>query len=155
MEQFITQFLIPTCGEGQINITSDISDWIKSNQIYRGLLVISTKHTSCSLIINENADPRVLHDLSAYMKSMVPEKGIRPLNSNEEIKSYTHADEGPDDMPAHIRTVLTSSNLSLSIDQNKLMLGTWQGIYLWEHRNRKNTRKLHLHAIGTTSKDLI
>ena len=111
-------------------------------------MVLSSQHTSCSLTINENADPRVLEDLSSYMRAIVPEKGIKPINKDERYVSYRHNDEGVDDMPAHIRTMLTNTSLSLSINKSKLVLGTWQAIYLWEHRHSSHSRNVYLHAIG-------
>ena len=148
MKQILAEIPFETDGEGFINITSDINNWIIKNQIFKGILVLSVKHTSCSLVINENADPRVLKDLSSFMKAIVPEEGIFPINQKGKLKNYLHSEEGKDDMPAHIRTMLTCTNLSLSINQKKLVLGTWQAIYLWEHRYSKIIRKLNLHAIG-------
>tara|TARA_Y100001968_G_scaffold80319_1_gene71470 strand:- start:2865 stop:3320 length:456 start_codon:yes stop_codon:yes gene_type:complete len=150
VKQIISEVIFKTNGEGFINITSQVNEWISSNKIDTGILVVSCKHTSCSLTINENADPRVLKDLSAYMKAIVPEKGFSSINLKEEWQEYLHSEEGLDDMPAHIKTMLTCSSLSLSIIKSKLVLGTWQGIYLWEHRYSKNSRHLNLHAIGET-----
>ncbi len=148
MQQVLSEITITTKGEGFINITQTIQDWISKEKILQGILVISIQHTSCSLIINENADPRVLKDLSSYMKALVPEEGFRPISGNGKQVKYLHADEGSDDMPAHIRSALTSSSLSLSINASKLLLGTWQAIYLWEHRRNRHTRKIFIHAIG-------
>ncbi len=151
MKQFISQLSIETKGEGFINITEAISNWIKANTIREGILVITSKHTSCSLIINENADPKVLKDLAAYMKAIVPENGFKSILKDEEMQEYLHSEEGIDDMPAHIRTTLTSSSLSISIQNSRLDLGIWQAIYLWEHRYSNNIRKINLHAIGEGS----
>ncbi len=148
MEQKLTELKIETEGEGFIDITSIINNWTKINNINKGILVISTKHTSCSLTINENADPKVLKDLSAYIKALVPEEGFKSMNGKGGNTSYLHSDEGIDDMPAHIRTSLTNCCLSLSIESGKLSLGTWQAIYLWEHRYSKHQRKICLHFIG-------
>ena len=148
MEQIISNLMFKTNGEGFTNITSDIENWIYKQKLNTGILLLSIKHTSCSLIINENADPRVLEDLSRYMKAIVPEEGLGKFYSDGDSKPYFHNDEGVDDMPAHIRTALTSTCLSLSVSQNKISLGTWQAIYLWEHRYFQNSRTLHLHAIG-------
>ena len=148
MEQILSELSIDTPGEGFIDITSAIKNWIANNKIQKGILVLFTKHTSCSLTINENADPRVLKDLSSYMKALVPEEGVKPISGKGDSISYTHDDEGVDDMPAHIRTTLTCSSLSLSINESELVLGTWQAIYLWEHRYSRHTRQLCLHAIG-------
>ena len=152
VEQIISQISIKTQGEGFINITDTINNWIKTNLIYTGILVITTKHTSCSLIINENADPRVLKDLSAYIKAIVPERGFKSILKDEDTKEYLHCEEGLDDMPAHIRTTLTSTSLSMSIQNSSLDLGIWQAIYLWEHRYSNNLRRINLHAIGKKTK---
>ena len=148
MKQIISEITIKTSGEGFVDITNIINEWISENDINQGILIISTKHTSCSLTINENADPRVLRDLSNYMKAIVPEEGFTSINGEGTKQTYLHFEEGIDDMPAHIRTMLTSCSLSLSIQNRELILGKWQAIYLWEHRYSKNNRKLHLHAIG-------
>ncbi len=113
-----------------------------------GLLTLYAKHTSCSLTINENADPRVLHDLQRWMDAVVPQDGSGPLNPDGTRIRYRHDDEGRDDMPAHIRTALTSQTLSLSVDGGRLLLGTWQGIYLWEHRSAAHKRRIACHAVG-------
>ena len=151
MEQVIEELICKTNGEGFTDITPHIDLWIKEQRIEQGLLVISTKHTSCSLTINENADPNVLKDLSAYMKALVPEEGFKSISGLENRKKYLHFEEGKDDMPAHIKTALTCSNLSLSINESKVVLGTWQAIYLWEHRHSSHIRKINLHAIGQIS----
>ncbi len=148
MEQILEELICQTNGEGFTDITPYIDLWIKESQLKQGIIVVSTKHTSCSLIINENADPNVLKDLSNYMKAIVPEKGFKSISGDGEKKEYLHSEEGIDDMPAHIRTALTCSSISLSVNQSKVLLGTWQAIYLWEHRYSKNMRKINLHAIG-------
>ena len=148
MEQILSDLTIDTPGEGFIDITSVINNWITKNKVRQGILVLSTKHTSCSLTINENADPRVLEDLTSFMRALVPEEGIKSFDGQSEYSSYRHNDEGTDDMPAHIRTALTCSSLSLSINECRLVLGTWQAIYLWEHRYSRHSRQLCLHAIG-------
>ncbi len=147
-EQALDQIKVQTTGEGFTNLTPQIKRWVSKTDIYRGVLHITALHTSCSLIINENADPCVLSDLSAYMKQLVPEDGIRTNLPNKLFIPYKHSSEGPDDMPAHIRTSLTCSNLSLSIEEGRIVLGTWQAVYLWEHRNSNNSRRINLHAIG-------
>lgn len=148
MEQILSELLVTTKGEGFTNITPKINQWIKESEISQGIIVISTKHTSCSLIINENADPNVLKDLSSYMKALVPEEEFTSINAKSQSYKYLHDQEGVDDMPAHIRTTLTSTCLSLSINESKLLLGTWQAVYLWEHRYSENLRKLNLHVVG-------
>ena len=150
MEQFLTEISIETNGEGFIDITDEINNWIREKDIHQGILVITSKHTSCSLIINENADPRVLEDLSSYMKAIVPEIGFKSILNKSGIQEYLHAEEGIDDMPAHIRTALTSSSLTISVKESKLNLGLWQAIYLWEHRYSNNFRKISLHSICET-----
>tara|TARA_Y100001968_G_scaffold50757_2_gene41566 strand:+ start:876 stop:1334 length:459 start_codon:yes stop_codon:yes gene_type:complete len=152
VEQFFSEINFETSGEGFINITSQINKWIASKKINAGIIVISIKHTSCSLTVNENADPKVLKDLSAYMKAIVPEKNFRSINGLGALTEYKHSEEGIDDMPAHIRTMLTCTNLSFSIKQGEIDLGIWQAIYLWEHRYSKNLRKLSVHAICETFK---
>ena len=148
MDQFLSEISIQTSGKEFVNISSEIKRWVIENSIKNGILILFLKHTSCSLIINENADPRVLKDLSNYMQSIVPEEGFKPISGMGKMRSYLHADEGKDDMPAHIRTSLTSTSLALSIQNQQIELGTWQAIYLWEHRSSSHIRKLNLHAIG-------
>ena len=148
MKQILYELSIETPGEGFTDLTSAINQWIEKSKIIKGILVLSIQHTSCSLTINENADSRVLKDLSSFMRSLVPEEGIRSINTQGEHLPYLHDDEGSDDMPAHIKTALTCSSLSLSINESKLVLGTWQAVYLWEHRYSKHSRKVCLHAIG-------
>jgi len=108
------------------------------------LATCHVKHTSCSLTINENADPRVLQDLAAFLDELVP-SGDR--------RAYLHDDEGPDDMPAHIRTALTATSLQLSFERGGLLLGTWQAVYLWEHRAHPHHRQLLLHLLGESPAD--
>ena len=153
MKQFISEISLETCGEGFTDLTNKINHWVLKTGIYQGIITITTKHTSCSLIINENADPKVLEDLSTYFKSLVPEGGFQFSNTQNKFFPYKHSEEGLDDMPAHIKTALTCSSLSLSINKNKLILGTWQAVYLWEHRYQKHFRKICLHAIGEDQKD--
>ena len=147
-EQLLDELVIQTKGEGFTDLTSDLNEWIKNSEIKQGVLNIIVLHTSCSLIVNENADPRVLSDLSTYMKSLVPEEGARPISGLGNLKGYLHSEEGKDDMPAHIRTSLTTTSLSLSINKKSLILGTWQAVYLWEHRYSSNLRRISLHALG-------
>ena len=154
MEIFNTSLEFRTNGKGFIDITENIATWIVSENILRGNLVISSLHTSCSLIINENADPNVLSDLLAYMDSLVPERKFASLNNEILEKQYKHSDEGLDDMPAHIKTMLTSTSLNLIIQNKKILLGTWQSIFLWEHRCSYKKRLIHLQAIGLKSKNI-
>ena len=148
MEQILSTLDFETKGQGFTEITKDINDWIQYKKFQKGILLIFLKHTSCSLIINENADINVLRDLSNYMHAIVPEEGFYPIDRSSKKIEYLHAQEGLDDMPAHIRTMLTSNNLSFSVVEGELKLGLWQGIYIWEHRTSNKSRSLQLHAIG-------
>jgi secondary thiamine-phosphate synthase enzyme len=98
--------------------------------------------------VNENADPRVLRDLATYLLALVPQEGVGSLSGHGDLQRYAHDDEGPDDMPAHIRTALTTTSLGLSFDRGRLVLGTWQAVYLWEHRACAHQRQLSLHLMG-------
>ena len=148
MEQVLSTLNFKTKGQGFTEITKDVNHWIQNKKLKKGILLIFLKHTSCSLIINENADNNVLKDLSAYMKAIVPEEGLYSIDRSSERIQYLHSEEGLDDMPAHIRTMLTSNNLSFSVVDSKLEIGLWQGIYIWEHRSSNKSRSLQLHAIG-------
>ena len=148
MKQFLSNLNFETKGQGFIDITQDINIWIKNKKLKQGILIIFLKHTSCSLIINENADINVLKDLSKYMKAIVPNEKFYPIDRSNTKIEYLHSEEGLDDMPAHIRTMLTSNNLSFSVNNGKLEIGLWQAIYLWEHRTSNKSRSLQLHAIG-------
>ena len=148
MEQILSTLDFETNGQGFTDITQEINHWIQCKKLQKGILLIFLKHTSCSLIINENADINVLKDLSAYMKSIVPEEGFYTNSRTRQKIEYLHSEEGLDDMPAHIRTMLTSNNLSFSVVNGKLEIGLWQAIYIWEHRTSNKSRSLQLHAIG-------
>ena len=128
---------LSTNGIDLYEITKTVAAWVNKIDASNGLLNISIQHTSASLLIQENADPTVLEDLKNYFLKSVP-------FNNE----YKHLTEGKDDMPAHIKASLTNSNLTLSILNNKLCLGTWQGIFLFEHRTSRKVRELVLHFIG-------
>ena len=128
---------IRTNGINLYEITNNIIDWINKINLSSGLLNISIQHTSASLLLQENADPTVLEDLKNYFLKLVP------FNDN-----YLHATEGYDDMPAHIKTSLTNTNITLSVIDKKLNLGTWQGIFLFEHRTSSKDRFINLHYIG-------
>lgn len=128
---------ISTKGKSLYKITSKIESIVAESGIKTGLCTIFLRHTSASLIIQENADPDVLVDLSNFLAKLVPESA-----------PYIHNAEGADDMPAHIRTALTHTSEQIPIAQNKLVLGTWQGIYIWEHRNRSQQRELVVHIMG-------
>ena len=129
---------ISTNGQKLYDFTEKTNDWIKDNGFKNGILNISIQHTSASLIVQENADPDVQTDLINYFDKLVP------MNN----KLYIHTAEGKDDMPAHIKSSLTNNQISLSIKNAELMLGTWQGIYLFEHRLEPHTRVLVHHFLG-------
>ena len=148
MEQVISSMLITTQGQGFINITNKVNKFIKLNNFSSGILILNVMHTSCSLTLNENADPNVLVDLSKYIESIVPYNSYKALNIESKRVSYDHYQEGEDDMPAHIKTALTNNSLSLSFQNKKLIIGVWQAIYLWEHRYEKKERLVNVHAIG-------
>jgi len=136
--QSFHELTIATRGRGLYEFTRDVENWLAQNKFRDGLLTVFLKHTSASLLIQENADPDVRRDLEAFFKRLVPDGD--PL--------FVHTAEGDDDMPAHIRTALTTVNLSIPVRAGELALGTWQGIYLWEHRIRPHTRRVALHFIG-------
>ncbi|MDF5727660.1 MAG: secondary thiamine-phosphate synthase enzyme YjbQ [Rhizonema sp. PD38] len=129
---------ISTTGKSLQNITPKIEALIAESGIESGLCTIFLRHTSASLLIQENADPDVLKDLANFMAKLVPESA-----------KYIHDTEGPDDMPAHIRTVLTHTSENIPINQGHLVLGTWQGIYIWEHRQRNHSREIVVHISGS------
>ena len=148
LRQNLRQLSLTTSGEGFTDLTTALNREIGESGLTMGVATITCLHTSCSLSINENADPRVLADLAAYMRSLVPQEGVRPISGTGALRPWIHDDEGVDDMPAHVRTALTDSNLSLSFESARLVLGTWQAIYLWEHRTQGSLRRLSLHLIG-------
>ncbi len=131
----IEQFSFDTPGQGLHEITSQVGSLVKGSGIHEGLCTLFLRHTSASLIIQENADPTAKRDLERWLNRLVPEGD--PF--------YSHDAEGPDDMPSHLKAALTATSLSIPIAQGKLALGTWQGIYLWEHRRRGSTRDLVVH----------
>ena len=138
MIQKFSEIKIDTEGQRLINISKKIDDFVEKSKINYGILNLSILHTSASLIIQENASKDVLIDLENFFNKLVP--------MNDSL--YLHTLEGKDDMPAHIKTSLTNTNLSLSIIENILKLGTWQGIYLFEHRIEKHLRSIFCHIIG-------
>jgi secondary thiamine-phosphate synthase enzyme len=137
MRQVQHQLSIATNGKGFVEITLPVKQWVAEQGIVTGLLTLYCRHTSASLLIQENADPDVQTDLESFFEDIAPE--TRP---------YVHNTEGADDMPAHIRTALTHTSLSIPIISSKLALGTWQGIYLFEHRRAPHQREVALHLIG-------
>ncbi len=138
MIQKFLSLKISTNGQKLYEFTDKTLDWIKKNQFNNGLINISIQHTSASLIVQENADPDVQTDLINYFDKLAPMKN----------DLYIHTTEGKDDMPAHIKSALTNNQISLSIKDKKLLLGTWQGLYLFEHRIESHTRTLIHHYIG-------
>ena len=132
------EFSTSTRGKGLYNITNQIKSWVTQQKVETGLLTIFIPHTSASIVIQENADPDVLHDLSDFFQRLVP----------EDDTNYLHRSEGSDDMPAHIRSALTQTQISIPVNSGNPSLGTWQDIYLFEHRNQSHTRLINLHLIG-------
>tara|TARA_B100000902_G_C26927674_1_gene724789 strand:- start:74 stop:541 length:468 start_codon:yes stop_codon:yes gene_type:complete len=148
MEQIFSKINFLTNGEGFIDITNKLNLFIQKNNFTSGILNLTSLHTSCSLTINENADPNVLNDLKKYMQSIVPYDCYSSLSKNTESIFYEHYQEGADDMPAHIKTSLTNTTLSLSFQKGEMILGRWQAIYLWEHRFHPKERSCSIHIIG-------
>ena len=138
MQQLFHEITLKTKGQGFYDFTDKTIGWLNNQKIKNGILNINILHTSASLVIQENADPKVLQDLKNFFDKLVP----------MDNKLYKHTTEGKDDMPAHIKSALTNNQLTLSIKNKKLMLGTWQGLYLFEHRLEQHTRMLSLHLIG-------
>ena len=127
---------IESAGQGLIDITSDVEDVVRSSGVADGLCTVFVQHTSASLVIQENADPSARRDLEAWLGRLVP----------EDDSLYTHTAEGPDDMPAHVKSALTATSLGVPVASGRLALGTWQGIYLWEHRHRGGVRRVLVHV---------
>ena len=140
MKQEFFTFKINTNGQKLYEFTNETIDWVKKNKFKNGILNLNIQHTSASLIVQENADPDVQNDLINYFDKLVP------MNNN----LYVHTTEGKDDMPAHIKSSLTNNQISLSIKNSKLLLGTWQGIYLFEHRLNSQKRTIIHHFLGET-----
>jgi secondary thiamine-phosphate synthase enzyme len=138
MRQATTVLNIRTQGRGLLEVTKDVNSWLQDQAMTTGLLTLFCRHTSASLLIQENAAPEVRSDLEAFFEQLAPEDPTR----------YAHDDEGPDDMPAHLRTALTQVQLSIPVMDGRLALGTWQGIYVFEHRRRGHVREIALHLMG-------
>jgi secondary thiamine-phosphate synthase enzyme len=138
MRQFVDILTIGTRGRGLVEVTPNVLSWVGSRKLETGLLTLFCRHTSASLIIQENASPDVRADLEAYLARIAPEEPGR----------YRHSVEGADDMPAHIRTVLTGVHLCVPLMGGRLALGAWQGIYLFEHRQAPHRREVAVHLIG-------
>ncbi|HET7883150.1 MAG TPA: secondary thiamine-phosphate synthase enzyme YjbQ [Acetobacteraceae bacterium] len=137
MKQALHRLSVSTDGQGLFDVTGKIRDWVETQGIATGLLTVWCRHTSASLLVQENADPDVRADLVAFLRRLVPENA-----------GYRHQEEGPDDMPAHIKAALTQTQLSVPISDGRPLLGTWQAIYLFEHRTAPHRRELVLHLIG-------
>ena len=129
---------VPTHGKGLVPITRPVLAWVSAQGIGDGLLTLWCRHTSASLTVQENADPTVREDIARYFEAIAPEDPAR----------YAHNDEGPDDMPAHLRTMLTHTQLSVPVAGGRPVLGTWQGLYLFEHRRQPHRREVVLHLLG-------
>ncbi len=138
LHQAAHEFRIATRGRGLHEFTDEVSDWVSGHRVQTGLLSLHLRHTSASLLIQENADPDVRRDLDSFFARLVPDGD--PI--------FVHRTEGDDDMPAHVRTALTAVNLSIPVVRGRLALGTWQGIYVWEHRCSPHTRTVAAHLIG-------
>ena len=136
MKQFIEKIIFETKGSEILNITKAVEDVVKKTDVNIGLLNLSILHTSCSLMIQENADSTVMSDIKNFLKRIAPEG------------NYLHDTEGKDDMPAHLKSLITQSNLTISIKNKKILLGTWQGIFLLEHRYHPKSRELFFHILG-------
>ena len=127
-----------TNGQGLYDITGQVAGWLSGRDVRTGLLTVFVQHTSASLTIQENADPDVVYDLNGFFRRLV----------SEDTRLYRHTIEGPDDMPAHIRAALTLTQISIPVEQGRLALGTWQGIYVFEHRAARHRRSVVLHLLG-------
>ena len=138
MKQAIRHITVATRGKGLYNCTSQIAGWLRSQEISTGILTVFIQHTSASLAIQENADPDVVLDLNEFFERLV----------REDERWYRHTLEGPDDMTSHIRSALTQTQLSIPVENKHMVLGTWQGIYVFEHRKIPHNRTLVLHVLG-------
>ena len=137
LKQSVHKLEISTRGQGLYEFTSSLSEWLSQQKIETGLLTVFCRHTSASLLIQENADPTVRVDIKNYFDRLAPESA-----------AYIHNYEGADDMPAHLKTALTSVQLSIPVVGGRMALGTWQGVYLFEHRVQRHRREIVLHLIG-------
>jgi secondary thiamine-phosphate synthase enzyme len=138
LRQEVSEFSISTKGRAFYEVTRNVEDFLQKTRIETGLATIHIQHTSASLLIQENADPEVRRDFERFFQRLVPDGD----------KLFEHTAEGEDDMPAHVRTALTTVNLSIPIVRGQLALGTWQGIFVWEHRKHPHTRSLTVHLLG-------
>ena len=138
LRQVLHELTVATRGRRLYEITTGVAAWVSQNGFTSGLLTLHVRHTSASLLIQENADPDMRRDLERFFARLVPDGD--PL--------FQHTIEGDDDMPAHVRTALTAVNLSIPVTGSRLALGTWQGIYLWEHRQQPHSRRITVHFVG-------
>ena len=138
LRQSLETITVGASAQGLHEITPTVADWVATQEIRDGLLTLFCRHTSASLLIQENAAPAARSDLEAYFARIAP----------EDPSAYAHDDEGPDDMPAHLRTALTQTQLAIPVQGGRMMLGTWQGIYLFEHRREPSPRQIVLHLAG-------
>lgn len=138
MRQHVARIAIETRGPALYDVTDKVRRFVDESGISQGLLTCFVRHTSASLVIQENADPDVLRDLASFLDRLV---------SRDETL-YRHTTEGPDDMPSHIRSMLTQTSLSIPVEEGRMLLGTWQGLYLFEHRDAPHEREIALHLIG-------
>lgn len=138
MRQAQGELTIATRGRALYEVTSEVARWLRAQDVQRGLLTLLLRHTSASLLIQENADPDVLRDLETFFSRLV----------HDGDPAFVHTAEGPDDMSSHVRSALTQSTLSIPVDRGAMLLGTWQGLYVWEHRHAPHTRKLVAHYVG-------
>ncbi|MCW7540362.1 secondary thiamine-phosphate synthase enzyme YjbQ [Aquabacterium sp. A7-Y] len=138
LSQHLTTLEFRTRGRGLHEITEPVRAWVAGRGLRDGLLTLFVRHTSASLLVQENADPQVQADLERFFARLVPDGDAR----------FRHTEEGPDDMPAHVRSALTQVQLNVPLMEGRLALGTWQGIYLWEHRLRAHRREVALHLLG-------
>lgn len=138
MRQLVREFVVPTRGAGLFEFTDALVGWIRESGIRTGLVSLHVRHTSASLLVQENADPEVQRDLERFLRRLAPEGD--PL--------FRHVSEGPDDMPAHVRAALTSTTLSIPVVDGEPALGTWQGVYLYEHRRAPHRRRVAAHLLG-------
>ena len=130
--------VVATHGRGLVEITDRVADWLAQSGVREGLLTLFVRHTSASLVVQENADPVVRADLERFFARLAPDGDAL----------FRHRDEGPDDMPAHVRAALTAVQLSIPVADGRMVLGAWQGIYLWEHRLRPHRREVAVHLLG-------
>jgi secondary thiamine-phosphate synthase enzyme len=138
MRQAINTLTVETNGKGLVSITRPVLSWVAAQGMATGLLTLWCRHTSASLTVQENAAPAVHDDIARYFEALVPEDKQR----------YAHDDEGPDDMPAHLRAMLTDTHLTIPVAEGRPVLGTWQGLYLFEHRRQPHRRAIVLHLLG-------